>query len=476
MAYTVMEGSVCKQTRVKAVLGRAICNACWRKELYGLVPCTLCAQPKVIYQKSLGLCKQCYKNCRARQSLRDYAVNFDTPYPHNKGLFNLLITTVEWESVEEKVNRRFRAFGRFLQTYQFPQPLTWETIEEALPELGLTNRTNPKLIRFCLLELGHLLAARNKLESRETYIASRFALQPIQSTAPELQGLLHRYATWLWEHKTAPATVRDHCEDLAAFWYWSIQLGINSPEQVQPSLINDYLQTLYWQWQCSKCQGIVGFEPRHRKPPRICPNCGAVHSLSQVKRYAQNTVRHRRSKLRVFFNWAKSNRLIVINPVQRQVAKPEPTIRHYPPEVIRQLCEYVVAPDAEPVEALVLYLIIFHALSVWELQPAKIPAVIPMREDILPLGFGQAYYLIVPKREPSRGNRSPGHPSIRLDFPPTATPWLKPLLERFEHQRQQKQPHQSSTVYSIYCSHLSLLVTICQWVMTILFKSCRELP
>ncbi len=46
--------------------------------------------------------------------------------------------------------------------------------------------------------------------------------------------------------------------------------------------------------------------------------------------------------------------------------------------------------------------------------------------------------MIVPKPAPSRSDRSPGRPDIRLDFPAKAAPWLKPPLERFEHQRQQR--------------------------------------
>ena len=156
-----------------------------------------------------------------------------------------------------------------------------------------------------------------------------------------------------------------------------------------------------------------------------------------MKRYAQNTVRGYRAKLSVFFDWAQNNRLAVINPVQHRVVAPSPTIRHYPLEVIRALCEYVAAPDAEPTEALVFYLIIFHALSLWELQHAKLPVVVPLREHIPPLRLAEAYYIIVPQPKPSRGNRSPGRPNIRLDFPHAAAPWLKPLLERFDFQREQ---------------------------------------
>jgi len=105
--------------------------------------------------------------------------------------------------------------------------------------------------------------------------------------------------------------------------------------------------------------------------------------------------------------------------------------------VTKQLCTYITMPGADPVEALTLYLIIFHALSVWELQHAQLPTVFSLRQDIAPPRLAEAYYVLVPKPAPSLGDRSPGRPDVRLDFPAKAAPWLKPLLERFERQRKQ---------------------------------------
>jgi hypothetical protein len=128
---------------------------------------------------------------------------------------------------------------------------------------------------------------------------------------------------------------------------------------------------------------------------------------------------------------------VIVNPVQRKTPAPEPTIQHYPPEVIKQLIAYIASPDADPVGAVALYLIIFHALSVWELRHAALPTVLALREDVAVPTLAKAYYVIVPKPAPTRGDRSPGRPDVRLDFPTKAVPWLKPLLTRFERQRQQ---------------------------------------
>ncbi len=338
----------------------------------------------------------------------------------------------------EKIYQKFRAFGRFLQTQKLSEPLTWAMIEEALPMLGSANRTQSTLVRACLRELGHLLVARSDLESWETYLARRSALQPLKSAPQAMQDCLHCYTTWLWERQTAPNNVREHLRVLASFWSWCGERGIASPEEVQGVLVNEYLLTLYWQWQCSTCQGTMAFDPHTRKAPRGCAHCGTIGSLTKQTRSAQNTVRGRRAVLFVFFTWLKMNRMVIANPVQRKTPAPEPTIRHYPPEVIKQLGVYVRAPNADPVEALILYLIIFHALSVWELRHAILPTVLPLRQEIATPALAEAYYVIVPRPAPTRGAHSPGRPDIRLNFPAKAAPWLKPLLRRFEIQRQQR--------------------------------------
>lgn len=432
--------SVCGCMKSSALLGEQICDACWRERQYGHQPCLQCGQLKVWFNKSHQLCKQCDKNRLARDTLRTYLTNFSTPYPYNKILFDLLANTINWECVLEKTNRRFHVFGRFLQTNQLPQPLTWSAIDNALPELEATNRNNPKQIRSCLFEIGHILAYKGTID-REKYVDRRFALMPIRHAPEHLQKLLYRYTDWLWSQKITPSNVRDHLEVLSMFWLWSAQRCINLPHEVQPSLINNYFLTLYWQWQCSSCQTFTTFDPNHRSLPKVCNCCDAVDSIIQVKRFAQNTVRQHRSKLKVFFDWALINKMVLINPVQRSIQAPNPTIHHYPLEIIKQLCSYIVSPDADPIEAIVLYLIIFHALSVWELRHTQIPAVIPMHQGIAPLKLSQADYLIVPKKEPSRGNHSPGRPSLKLNFPKNALPWLLPHLQRLEQLRQLQNPH-----------------------------------
>ncbi len=59
-------------------------------------------------------------------------------------------------------------------------------------------------------------------------------------------------------------------------------------------------------------------------------------------------------------------------------------------------------------------------LSIWELRHVTLPTFLPLRQDITLPGLTESYYVIIPKPEPSLGDRSPGRPDVRLDFPAKA--------------------------------------------------------
>jgi hypothetical protein len=132
---------------------------------------------------------------------------------------------------------------------------------------------------------------------------------------------------------------------------------------------------------------------------------------------------------------------------------------HYCPEVIRELCSSIPAPDADSVEALVLYLIIFHALSVGELQHAQIPNFYPLHKRIASPALTEAYYIRVPGPPQSQGDHSPGRSDIQEKFPIEAASWLNPMLERYEHHHRQivKNPYTRYLICSPLTSPFKLI-------------------
>lgn len=149
-----LECSVCGHRRFSVLFGRTLCKACWLEERNGRGLCVGCNKLKVIFVRAQRLCKVCDQNRRASKVFRDYTTHFTTPYPYNHTLFDLFVTTIDWDSVAARTNHQLRVFGRFLQTHQLRDPLTWEAIEAVLPALGVTQRTTPQQIRTSLFALG----------------------------------------------------------------------------------------------------------------------------------------------------------------------------------------------------------------------------------------------------------------------------------------------------------------------------------
>lgn len=282
--------SVCGQLVGSVLAGRLICRPCYDAGKRGLGECSRCGENKKIEHKQQQLCKLCDKETKAAESLRKYSTSYMTLYAYNTRLFNLLISRIDWDDVPEKVNRRLRAFGKFLQAHPLPEPLTWEAIEDNLPWLPPTNRNVPKQIRASLLDLGHALAAAGLLETREVYLARRRELNLVEKASAFIRPLLHDYRVWLHDRQTTSENVINHLDKVIAFWSWCEDLGVTRLETVPSELIKQYLLSLKWQIRCGHCQLTqpLGGQSDEAQP---CRNCGASDMLTKEKRCAPNTIR-----------------------------------------------------------------------------------------------------------------------------------------------------------------------------------------
>lgn len=95
----------------------------------------------------------------------------------------------------------------------------------------------------------------------------------------------------------------------------------------------------------------------------------------------------------------------------------------------------MVSPDADPEEGLVLYLIIFHLLTVTELCKAKIPSLAAETPRGIRDRARDFEYLLLPVRKPTRGRLSRGREVPMVKFPKEAAGWLHPLLQRYFEKR-----------------------------------------
>jgi hypothetical protein len=110
------------------------------------------------------------------------------------------------------------------------------------------------------------------------------------------------------------------------------------------------------------------------------------------------------------------------------------SIRRYADDVVERLGRYIVTPDADLREALVLYFIIVHKLTVTEICKAKLPSLAAETRGTCDRAK-DFEYLLLPVREPTRGQLSRGREDPMLKYPKEAAWWFRPLLERYFEKR-----------------------------------------
>jgi hypothetical protein len=156
--------------------------------------------------------------------------------------------------------------------------------------------------------------------------------------------------------------------------------------------------------------------------------------------------------LRTFFNWAQLHDVVAENPfpyntekIRRsftvmnkrgQMVEISASIRRYDDKVVERFFSYMASPDADPEEALILYLIFFHLLTVTELRNAKIPSLVAAENRTGECDRARDFeYLLLPVRQMTRGLQSPRREGPIMKYAKKAAWWLRPLLERYFEKR-----------------------------------------
>jgi ribosomal protein L40E len=429
----------CGNERLSYLTGKNVCQSCYTRSKNGASRCRGgCGKDKVIVNLEHRLCKHCYEDFTAARNLRRYLDNYSSPFPQNDYYLALLSESIVWEKVTAKTLRRFRAVGNFLLGHELLQPPTWEAIEGSLPSLGDEKRYGTKLIRSCLRDLGHLLADRGQLESWADYVSRRRTLQPLDRLPAYFKPDLTRYRDWLVHDRHRPSSIRSSLYSIAYFFSWCFGLGINSLSEINPLTVEGYQQTLYWEWVCKSCGRAAPFEPWQRNLTGGCTSrdCKSAASYERRRRHSQSYVRTQTSNLSTFFDWAKHHGRAHVNPVQCGVREDERKITHYSAQVYDRLCEQLKSPEADPEEALALYLISFHGFKVDELRLAQNPSLpaSPPEEHGVDSPGDDFYLMLAPQPRP-RARFAGRRPGTRIDFPAQAGPWLRPLLARYAQRR-----------------------------------------
>lgn len=374
----------------------------------------------------------------AGNNLRSYLERYSSPFPQNKFYFDLLIEVVDWDKVTEKTVRKYRAIGEFLREHSLSEQLKWEAIEDILPPVRQAQRYKAKLIRSCLRDIGQLLAERGQLESRAGYISRRRSFQPIAKAPAHFRNDLLKYLDWLTHEKYSPSSIRSSLYSIVYFLISGTGRGISSLSQVQKISVESYQQTLYWKWACKACRHTIPFESwQDSAPTKTCLSrkCKGSGKYVRCRRHSQAYIRMQTSNLFTFFEWAEHRQLVHSNPVQCRIRDDEGKITHYSEKIFEKLFAYLKSPQANPEEALALYLIFFHAFKVTELRSAQFTASVPQTDEQSRPSLTENYSLLIAPQPCPRANNAGRRLSLHIDFPSEAAHWLKPLLARFERYR-----------------------------------------
>ncbi len=207
------------------------------EERHGYAECLGCQKIKLITNQKNNLCKTCYHNFIAFNRLKRLIQNYKSSCSYNQYLFNLLSSEINWEKVDEAVRRRFSNFSKFFQNKFIPNPITWQVIEELLPEITQEQVIQTKDIRRCLLAIGHLLASRGKLETYKKYRRRKSIFSRIEKTSKTHQELLYSYVEFLEKSKRTLENIGNHLQIVINFLEWCENQALHSVEIIQPQAV-----------------------------------------------------------------------------------------------------------------------------------------------------------------------------------------------------------------------------------------------
>jgi site-specific recombinase XerD len=418
--------------------------------------------------KGTRLCARHYSDRRAAGVLRQYLDSYESSYSGNNRYMSILASTIDWKKVDDgnveikgQHLARFRAIGSFLQSYKLPEAITWVAIETALPQLGGTNAQKIQFIRSSLLQLGELLAERGEIEDRSRYLDKGILERILRRCPPCFRKHVIEFFKWrsdamlnpdldrsrlnveLVSH--APRTLVESTAAIVRFLAFCADRQATTLTEIEPDVVHAYQELALWGLECKQCK-----HSRSTRGPSgdECSKCGVTDAYVRTKRLTRGTVVRAMSVIRFFFDWALLKNLIPESPFKGlsygavrsftvrsndgNMIEVATSIRKYNDSVVQELCAYIVAPETDPEEALVLYLIIFHLLTNGELRNLRVPSLTEREVN----RDADLKYLYLPLREPTLGHRTLRRTNTKIAFPRKALPWLIPILKRFYAKRE----------------------------------------
>jgi len=413
---------VCHEIKRPALVSENICRRCLLTRKNEVARCVDCGKERLIAVKKGGpLCLRCYQNRLAGGRVRKLLGNYCGP---NHVYLTQLAGRIDWNTVDEEMRSRFSVFVAFLRDTSVPESLTWEWLDENMPSLTGERKKRSQAIRSCLWDLAYIQVAQGKLEDRKSYLGRKRIENLIEKMPRQWRKDISDHVDWMKRKSFSPYTIYARLIYSKQFLNWSHDRGV-ALNEITDFLFEEFEQFYTWQWTCTDCDTQAAYDIYGDTPN--CSRCGT--SMAKTRWHTNRAVGavcdHINGLLRWAFEVSLTRETVTTTPRHAL------TFRHYPENVIKRIAEYVASLTSDPIEAFVFYLVLFHTLSVWELMHAQLP----INENGEVQKLSAAYCIIVPEREPSRGNLSTGRAEKRIEFDPSLVEWLMPLLERVDEQR-----------------------------------------
>lgn len=453
-----IECARCGKEKPPARLHGEYCVQCQKRVNRGEGVCSCCGREKPYVHKKDKLCCLCNLNRHARKRLKRFVDTVVIDDKYNRRLLDCVVGTINWEMVDENVYLRVRSFGTFLQAHHFEGPLTWNAIIRLKRMLTGAKYTGAKhkWVRSCLDQVGELLLGVCKEGDLDEDLRGIKPLARISPLSANIIALLEKYDLWLrTERKNTPGARGNHFITVGDFWKGCARRGLTSFAEVEAAHVQEFLHLLGLKWKCRDCACTKNLTTRGESPPSVCENldCRALNSFEKVIRCVERSVDGHRSRLRVFFGWLKEvEEGIEKNPAPadlrkkrkhkrgRRTRKYPETVQYYDWQIIAALLNAIEDPRMPAEEAMMLYLILYHAFYRKELKTVRIPSQCrPPAIGMEPReSLEEVLYLEWEPRQLSRGIQSSGRSGQPLELEPRDEPWLRDLIHRFMKERNQK--------------------------------------
>lgn len=412
----------CSEIKRPAYLSENICRRCVLTRKNEVARCIDCGKDKLIAVRKNGpLCLRCYQDRDASKRLRSLLDNYRGP---NQDYLTQLTDRIDWNTVDEEMRHRFSVFVAFLRDTSIPEPLTWEWFDDNMPSLKRENRKRAQRIRSSLWDLAYLQVAQGRLEDRKSYLGRKRIENLIEQMPEQWRKEMADHVDWMKRVSFSPYTIYTRLINTRQWLSWCDHRGVGLHE-ITEFVFEEFEQFYKWQWLCADCDTQAGYDLYGDTPN--CFQCGV--SMAKATWHTNRAVGSMCFDVQGLLRWAievgLAREAITTTPCHAL------TFRHYPDDVIKQIARYVASPTACPIEAFVFYLVIFHTCSASELMQAQLP----IAENGEVQKLSEALCIIIPEREPSRGNLSTGRVEKRIEFDPSLIEWLTPLLARVDEWR-----------------------------------------